>query len=502
MRTAMKQRLRAMCAMLVTVLSTVSFGEDEVVVKITYKSAGGCSGGSETFLYDAGDPITILNITGCVELINIYAVSSNHDIGHVTLEGDPSFDVFVRLESGPWNGNANALFMPRCRDWAGLSVNGDFTDKVHLEGAIARNLTNEVVVGQVHRLQILGSLARGIQAVSTSANAVVRIDAGAISYPGNITALSGGITRIEVVGDVNGGLWASSTIGDIVIGGNIMDGLFADEIFTGGSIHVVNVAGDIGAPGSPVSIVAQGVGTGNGIYSVEADAIHASITGPSDDCGEAIRSVYARSGVYSGDISAVCFSTDVDDDPGEVFGWNVEGDVVDTRVNLGLNFGEPTTIAGLFDADSLVRAGRSFSPKADVAIETAAGLQGQIIINANSNPNDPGEWPNGTTDDTRTDVKVGPVSSQIVLAPIPYYDNPSSSFGGGAVGLVPFNGHDQDCTPVGFKDDDDSDGVDDLDPCEWGYHAIERVGPGGQVSSVTIRHDARSSRAGRASPSA
>jgi hypothetical protein len=102
------------------------------------------------------------------------------------------------------------------------------------------------------------------------------------------------------------------------------------------------------------------------------------------------------------------------------------------------------------------------------------GLVGQIIVNGT---NTTGQW--------RSPVIVGGTT----LAPTPYYDNPSSTIGGGAVGLVPYNCHLGDCTPAGVKDDDDSNGIDDLEECEDGYHAIVLLDPTDPPHpSVTLRH--------------
>ncbi len=64
----------------------------------------------------------------------------------------------------------------------------------------------------------------------------------------------------------------------------------------------------------------------------------------------------------------------------------------------------------------------------------ANGLKAQIIINA---ANSGGSWSSGT-------VTVGSTA----LSPMPNYTNTSASIGGGAVGVAPFDLHDNDCTPV------------------------------------------------------
>lgn len=63
------------------------------------------------------------------------------------------------------------------------------------------------------------------------------------------------------------------------------------------------------------------------------------------------------------------------------------------------------------------------------------GLSGQIVLNAADTG---GSWTGG--------VRVGG-STGLLLSPEGLYPQLSSELGGGAVGLVPFNLHKQDCTP-------------------------------------------------------
>jgi len=112
----------------------------------------------------------------------------------------------------------------------------------------------------------------------------------------------------------------------------------------------------------------------------------------------------------------------------------------------------------------------------------AEGLTGQVILNADATPINEA-WGDGL-------VKFGPDGAgQIILDPIPYYDNPSSTIGGGAVGLVPYYLRYQDCDPVGVKFQEDmGTGLDGLDPCEEGYHGIVLVHPADPMPTVTLRH--------------
>ncbi|MBK7403819.1 MAG: hypothetical protein IPJ41_04090 [Phycisphaerales bacterium] len=115
-------------------------------------------------------------------------------------------------------------------------------------------------------------------------------------------------------------------------------------------------------------------------------------------------------------------------------------------------------------------------------LDNEEGLTGQVILNADA-----------TTDEGWGDGRLvfGPDEDedQFWLSPTPYYDNPSSGFGGGAVGRVPYYCHYADCSPVGHKVDEDMDtGLDGLGESENGYQVIKKVTQGGQWDSVTIVH--------------
>ncbi|MBK9188286.1 MAG: hypothetical protein IPM33_04945 [Phycisphaerales bacterium] len=102
------------------------------------------------------------------------------------------------------------------------------------------------------------------------------------------------------------------------------------------------------------------------------------------------------------------------------------------RVEIKQSLGRPITVTGALTGSIVV--GESIpSPHSITAGSLGAGgLVGQIIVNAK---NTTGVW-------------TGPVTvGGVGLLPRPYYANLSSTLGGGAVGLVPYGLHKEDCSP-------------------------------------------------------
>ncbi|MDQ7014539.1 MAG: hypothetical protein Q9O74_11675, partial [Planctomycetota bacterium] len=76
------------------------------------------------------------------------------------------------------------------------------------------------------------------------------------------------------------------------------------------------------------------------------------------------------------------------------------------------------------------------------------------------------------------------------LAPVPYYNNIAEDIGGGAVGLVPYYLHYNDCTPTATKvNENQTTGLDGYDPTQCvGIHIDEVLIPNEPLPSVTLHH--------------
>jgi len=124
-------------------------------------------------------------------------------------------------------------------------------------------------------------------------------------------------------------------------------------------------------------------------------------------------------------------------------GWSIAGDL-DANVTVSDIMYYPISIGGDLPSARTVKVGRYMSSNSGgITVGTAQGLAGQVIINAN-----------GGTDGWYPTVKIGPIGNRITLGPFesqpyqaPHYQVVSSSLGGGAVGLAPFQLHKQDCNP-------------------------------------------------------
>jgi hypothetical protein len=107
------------------------------------------------------------------------------------------------------------------------------------------------------------------------------------------------------------------------------------------------------------------------------------------------------------------------------------------RIEIKQSLGRPITVTGALTGSIVV--GESIpSPHSITAGSLGAGgLVGQIIVNAK---NTTGVW-------------TGPVTvGGVGLLPRPYYANLASTLGGGAVGLVPYSLHKEDCSPAHAPD--------------------------------------------------
>ncbi|MCC7388909.1 MAG: hypothetical protein IT431_09080 [Phycisphaerales bacterium] len=368
---------------------------------------------------------------------------------------------------------------------------------------------------------------------------IVRLDVdrdilGPISHR-PVLGLAPPLGWMSVVGSIDpqsGGVVAFG--GDIDTVQTVTGGLTCDLLAIDGAIGSVQIGGIVGSSDEPVEIAA-----GNGdIGSVTAHTIYASIVATQGSNGPGyLQKLDAEHGQFVGAIEARALQdTSMD---ASLFGCKGDMDANITATNgnladpliidggdfpagrtlsvtsLSLNNGRieirevsGTSIGGHLYGDMLFGGGIN-EPERDIFIDnglcglfrigyhlagdiriygtpgqTDEGLTGQVIVNGLNWPEDePHGW-----DDWTGSVSIGPDPSPIVLGPVPYYDSKSSTFGGGAVGKVPYYLHYQDCTPSGTKVNENmSTGLDGWADCN-GWHVDKVLGPGGSLTSVTLHH--------------
>jgi hypothetical protein len=142
----------------------------------------------------------------------------------------------------------------------------------------------------------------------------------------------------------------------------------------------------------------------------------------------------------------------------------IEGPAFPAAINIG----------GELPATRTIRVGLSMeggnTGVGGIKITAAGGLKGQVMVNAqNGNP---------ATYPWLGDVTVG----STLLDPgatgsTPYYPTLSSTLGGGAVGLVPFNLHKQDCLPI-----------HDAGACSYPSRVWTSCGGGAARDTLILRH--------------
>ena len=482
-----------------------------VTVTVYHSSVWPCDGQIEAVYLLAPGEDAVINLSTCADRVNIVTTPvTTVDIGRLVFTGGPStFPVDIVLGEGEIIQSDNRG-TPVGRDWEGMDAS--LLNETRFAGGINGSLIGPIEVHHMYRFDVLGEVRSAIEVESPFPGGILVLEAGTITPTGWIRVDSGSILRARAAEELDGSVIAAH--------GAITEGVFA---------------GTIGSPGSPVTITA---GYGN-LAQVKAQAIYANITaveGPQFSgylgrleatAGQFVGSILAHELRNNNEVSRFSCVGDMDADIA-TDGGNLadlliisSGDFpagrtlsvnslapYDGRVEIrevsgtstgGHLYGDMLFAGAVGDPDrdfildnglcGLLRIG--YNLIGDIRIygtpgQPNEGLTGQVIVNGLNWPeNHPNGW-----DDWTGSVSIGPDPSPTVLAPIPYYDNPSASIGGGAVAKVPYYLRYQDCDPVGVKFQEDmATGLDGLDECEDGYHAIVLLNPNDPPPpSVTLRH--------------
>lgn len=262
----------------------------------------------------------------------------------------------------------------------------------------------------------------------------------------------------------------SSKVGVVIVDGDFLSSIGFPLIDSTSEIDTLSVGGDIGTEEDPVSISA-----GSAIGLIECENLYADVANAYAGTIQRI----VTSGVFHGNFHAASIAAlqgiGGSADPGVFIGTGDWLGSMTCTIDLDGDIDIPGDLAGTgyiqvanIDATDAVAIGGAIESGASVdilsdlagdlavggdmagtitiydnfsgSIETAsAGLLGQIVINQQDNCS---TW---TGDVTIGSVVIGPGESQPYLAP--YYEVLSTTLGGGAIGLVPFNFHPKDAAP-------------------------------------------------------
>ncbi|MBK7403371.1 MAG: hypothetical protein IPJ41_01740 [Phycisphaerales bacterium] len=515
MHTRVMRSIVVLCA---CSAASSAMAQDWVHVEVIRQDGGCapcCSGTELSIDLDPAEDHTFA-LSSCARRVNITTSSSTVDIGRFTFTGGPgAFPLDIVLGTGALN-QSDSPTTAVGDDWEGFDATD--IDDARFAGRIGGSLTGSILVPEMFRFDVDGAVQAPIHAGYSGNGGGFVVEAGAITSSGWIMVDSGNLKRVRTDA---GGIYASITAS----AGSISEGVFAST--------------DIGTTTSPISITAA-----NFIDTVQGDNIYADIEVASGD----VALIDASDGIFEGSVDAVNISRQYHNDYGTE-GFFVYGDV-DIQLTLsnsirdhfvvtGGDFASSSQIhvkhladaaelkikkdgsgvggsllgdmyfSGVLGAQSLIEIDRSLagtlsfdgdgtnSLKDDISIlgdlGAGEGLTGQVILNADATADE--AWGPGL-------VKFGADNdpSQFSLLPVPYYDNKSSTVGGGAVGLVPYYCHYKDCAPVGTKVNEAADGLDGLGACQQGFHALRKGSMGNPVDGPTIRHYGPIGQAGTGKP--
>jgi hypothetical protein len=389
----------------------------------------------------------------------IYAAfPASEDIGDIRIDASSGVQpVYLTVgkftDSNRYPTTAKRLDIAGARDIGRIN---SFLGETEIQARAERDFTDWIQSWRVVRLDADGDLLNDVDHDGAGGGptlGVIQVDE--IAAGAAITSFEGDIGTIRTAGNCRGAITAyDGAINGIDIGGN----LFAD-VEASGAILSIDVTGDIGTSTTPRSISSTGES-----HLIKAANIYATIDTLAGGGSGGFRRIETTSGSFAGSLATqdVCC-----DSRGDYV--TIAGDL-DADFSLVWGFIAPVTVGG--DLTGTLSLGNGMSADGGSLTVAAGGMVGQVILNAdNSGPN---PW-NGP-------IKVG--SSE--LLPRPYYNN--TGIGGGAVGLVPYYLHYNDCTPTAVKVNEDANtGLDGWSNCN-GWHVDEVLLTGQSIGEVTLHH--------------
>src|SRR5262245_14341529 len=405
---------------------------------------------------------------------------------------------------------------------SGAGTHGDFENgsDITLESSysgssppmVTWTISTDSTANSIGNIAIIatGTSPAAITIVGPTINsAVASIDS--ISSAGSTAEVELTLVRTATVGNV-----LASTIVGMYVTGNANGTITCTPRSGGNPSHIVSAfaggfrgnisveegyisqlyssGGTIGVAGTPIQIVAR-----SRIEHIFGTAIYADISVLADGSGAAdVHRIVTGDGPFVGSLTARKFDlvngsgfggpgifinhvtsmldADLDADIifTDSFDTNITGQVhpqISVPTGYALKQGRTIRIG-----DGLIGSSSSVGTIYGISLP-ANGLKGQIIINAN---NGSGGWTAPVKVDGYTLDESSGGSDDA-----PYYERLSSDLGGGAVGLVPFHLHDEDCTPPNFSSQCSIGEYEDNDYRET--IVLRHYGPVGVASTPALK---------------
>lgn len=382
--------------------------------------------------------------------LRVYADSpETTDIGVITLRTGVSQipTLIVGKAQLPQTSAAAAISGIACRNLAGVIANERTRAQIHAKTIAGPG----VEVHQLVRLDLTGDLSAPVIHWGDKATPAPTLGAvdirGSVTPAGSIGAYAGAIGPVTIGGDLNGHVTArQGAIASIDAAGDIGSAgrpvIWATAPMNSFAIDRVVAGGSIGRPGAFTDIV-----TGGSVRVIEADAFHANIDLEANPAIPGfLAGVTARTGGYEGTLRARSLTS--------FGGWNLApclvsiagdlaGEIVFTNVVRNERAGGPEIdIAGRVIEGSTIVVGampitNPALPAGEIRVRAEQGLSGQIIVGKGSAT----DFPDPSV------VRVGTASPTSVTSATKFYETLFTDFGGGAVGVAPFNFHTQECAP-------------------------------------------------------
>lgn len=382
--------------------------------------------------------------------LRVYADNpATTDIGVVTLRTQPgqSPTLLIGKNDLPQPSASTPLTQMACRTLAGVNANELTRTQIH-----AQNISGPgVEVHRLIRLDLTGDLDAPIihwGDKSDPAPSAGPIDIeGSITPKGSIAAYEGSIGAVTIAGDLNGHITArQGTIASIDVAGDMgSDGrpaIWASAPFGSFAIDHITIAGNIGRPGQLADITTAG-----SIRMIEADEIHANIDLEADPAVPGfIAGLTTRTGGYEGLLRARTLTSFGGWDIAPCFvsiAGDLEGEFIFTNaIRNERSAGPEIDIAGTVTETSSIIIGsmpvtNTGMPAGEIFVRAEQGLAGQIIVGKGQTTDFP----------ANAIIRVGIASPSIVTSASKFYDIPFANFGGGSVGIAPFNFHTTESWP-------------------------------------------------------
>lgn len=216
-----------------------------------------------TECYPESLPIDLCEIGNNIERINVFSNSTLVNIPAIAMDvrnDRPStsiLNVFVTNEN-VFNRD-DLILSPGGINFAGLSLNANDEHRVRFAGYITGNLTGNVRVGQVRRLQVDGAIQSevfGGFAYAPDGFSVGTIQAGSIASAATLLA-GNNASRVVVFGNIDGAVEVlSGSITDLIVQGDVTGSVDAAANILRTSV-TGNVAGSITTSGGATAPESQ-----------------------------------------------------------------------------------------------------------------------------------------------------------------------------------------------------------------------------------------------------